>query len=237
MLSNAPDVLCFACPCLLAYFREATNLCCAHEASPYFLLEGGPCLPGLPAQNICYQATARPVPLQSGVVYTPSGSISQQHCITLTGFPHLTERNLIGLFSPANQNVSYPHTTAFLSATQQFPSVFVCCSRWPFRATKLKLRRRLFMKKLCLTWLSAQPLAKNIPEAYSYMICQVRVQVCPCNRLITHLFSSKSSNSFLAKSKAFLHAYVNTACVYCISWNTTAEIKKVEPCIAVQIEP
>ncbi len=88
VLSNAPDVLCFACPCLLAYFREATNLCCAHEASPYFLLEGGPCLPGLPAQNICYQATVRPVPLRSGVVYTPSGSISQQHCITLTGFPN-----------------------------------------------------------------------------------------------------------------------------------------------------
>lgn len=38
---NAPHVLCFACPRLLVYFREASNLCCAHEASPYFLLEGG----------------------------------------------------------------------------------------------------------------------------------------------------------------------------------------------------
>lgn len=92
MLSNALDVLCFASPCLLAYFREATNLHCAHEASPCFLLEGGPCLPSLPAQNICYQATVRPVPFQSGVVYTPSGSISQQHYITLTGFPHLFEK-------------------------------------------------------------------------------------------------------------------------------------------------
>lgn len=54
VLSHAPGVLCFACPCLLAYFREATNLHCAHEASPCFLLEGGPCLHGVPAQNICY---------------------------------------------------------------------------------------------------------------------------------------------------------------------------------------
>lgn len=113
MLSNDLDMLCFASPCLLAYFREATNLHCAHEASLCFLLEGGPCLPGRPAQNICYQATVRPVPLQNGFVYTPSGSISQQHCITLTGFPHLTERNLIRLPSPANQNVSYPHTIVF----------------------------------------------------------------------------------------------------------------------------
>lgn len=100
-------LMCFVllAPVSIAYFREVTNLCCAHEASPYFLLEGGPCLPSLPAQNICYQATARPVPLQS-VVYTPSGSISQQHCITLTDSPHLTESNMICLFSPANQNVS-----------------------------------------------------------------------------------------------------------------------------------
>lgn len=159
-------MLCFACPCLLAYFREATNLCCAHEASPYFLLEGGPCLLGLPAQNICYQATVRPVPLRSGVVYTPSGSISQQHCITLTGFPHLTERNMIGLFSPANQHVSYPHTIAFPSATQQFISVFVCCTcselfllTSSFRAAKLKLRLRLFMKKAMLDL--TQSLAEN----------------------------------------------------------------------------
>lgn len=151
MLSDAPDMLCFAFPCLLAYFREATNLCCAHEANPCvsFWKAGR-------VQNICYQATARPVPLQSGFVYTPSGSISQQHYITLTGSPHLTERNMIGLFSPANQNVSYPQL--FLSHSTM--SFSLCCIHWELyllscKATQLKLKLRLSMKKL--TWLLAQP--------------------------------------------------------------------------------
>lgn len=30
----------------------------------------------------CYQATIRPVPVENGVVYTLSGSMSQQHCVT-----------------------------------------------------------------------------------------------------------------------------------------------------------
>lgn len=111
----------------------------------------------------CYQATVRPVPLQSGVVYTPSGSVSQQHCISLAGFPHRTERNLICLFSPANQNVSYSHTIVFSQPLNSFlrslSAVFTLFSLFSLRATKLKPRLRLFMK--CLTWLSGRPLAKN----------------------------------------------------------------------------
>ncbi len=100
-------------------------------------------------------------------VYTPSGSITQQHYITLAGFPHLTERNMISLFSPANQKVSYPRTTAFLSATRQFLSFFVCCIHrelflftQPFKVTALKL---IVYEKAMLdvTCLSAQPLSKN----------------------------------------------------------------------------
>lgn len=133
-----PLLLCFACPCLLAYFREATNLHCAHEACPCFLLEGGPCLLGLPAQNICYQATVRPAPLQTGIVYTPSGFISQQHYISLAGFPHLTERNLISL------PVSYSHTMVFssppLNSFLLSQSTRIRAARNPVRLTKLKTR-------------------------------------------------------------------------------------------------
>lgn len=222
MLSDAPDMLCFAFPCLLAYFREATNLCCAHEANPCvsFWKAGR-------VQNICYQATARPVPLQSGFVYTPSGSISQQHYITLTGSPHLTERNMIGLFSPANQNASYPQ----LFLRHSTMSFSLCCIQWELhwlscKAAQVKLKLRLSMKKL--TRLLAQPLAK-IPEAYYYMSCGWRFRSVPVTCLITHLFSSKSNNSFLAQSKAFLHAYVNMACMNCINWNAWVEIKEAEP--------
>lgn len=108
VLSDVPDTLCFAFPCLLAYFREATNLCCAHEANPCvsFWKAGRVCLVSLPKIFVTKQR--RPVPLHSSFVYTPSGSISQQHCITLTGSPHLSERNMIGLLSPVSQIASNP---------------------------------------------------------------------------------------------------------------------------------
>lgn len=89
------------------------------RTAPVSSWKAEPCLPGL-AQNICYQATGRPVPLENGVVYTPSGSISQQHCITLTGFLYL-DRERFDQASVCNQPVS-------LSATQHFPTVSLLCS-------------------------------------------------------------------------------------------------------------
>lgn len=127
---------------------------------------------GLTAQNICYQATARPGRFQSGFVYTSSGSISKQHYITLTGSPHLTERNMISLFSLANQIVSYPQ----LLLSHSTMSFSLCCFHRGLylllscKATQLKVKLKLFMKSLCLISLLAQYLAK-ILEAYYYMIC------------------------------------------------------------------
>lgn len=72
---------------------------------PVFL-RGGAFFPSLPDPNICYQATARPVPLQNGVVYTPSVCSPRQHCITLlTDFPHWNKFDL----------------DCFLSSTPQLP--------------------------------------------------------------------------------------------------------------------
>lgn len=146
-------LLCFACPVSQHIFGKSLTLCCA-EASPYFLLEGGPCLPGYPAQNIVTRQRL-PFPLESGVVYTPSGSISQQHYITLTGFPHLTERNMISLFSPANQNVSYPRSFSLSHSTVSFGLCLLCSQRavltQSFESNKTETEAKSVYEKLCLT--------------------------------------------------------------------------------------
>lgn len=164
--SNAPDVLCFACPCLLAYFREVTNLHCAHEASPCFLLEGGPCLLGL-AQNTCYQATIRPVPLESGVVYTPFW----HHIPTTLHNSHRLpppNREKFDQISPP-QPTKASHTLMpqlFFRPLYSFLPHLCCILCFGSIGTaKIKLRRGLF----CLS--GQKPL-----KAHSYMIFKVVVQ-------------------------------------------------------------
>lgn len=155
------------------------------------------------------------------VLFTPlSGSISQQHCITLTGFPHLTERNLIR-FLP-HQPTKASHTLMpqlFFRPLYSFLPHLCCILCFGSIGTaKIKLRRGLF----CLS-------GQNPLKAHSYMIFKVVVQASVA---AWKLVSSKSSsNSFLAKFTVSLHTYVNMACVYCISWSTWGEIKNAEPWI------
>lgn len=65
------------------------------------------------------------------VLFTPlSGSISQQHCITLTGFPHLTERNLIRFLPPPSQPkrlILLCHSSSFGHSTVSFLIFAVFC--------------------------------------------------------------------------------------------------------------
>lgn len=151
----------------LSVFSGSTDLHWAHEAGPCSLLEGGPCLP---AQNICYQATVRPVPLRSGVVYTPSGSVSQQHCISLTqAFPTSLREIRPGI---SVQPITSHHSTAFSSYHGFFPQT-----------------RNGFLSSLSAVFPSELfPAARSnkteteatlrSPKACCYMIWQVVVQIC-----------------------------------------------------------
>lgn len=81
------------------------------------------------------------------VLFTPlSGSISQQHCITLTGFPHLTERNLIRFLPPQPTKAS--HTLMpqlFFRPLYSFLPHLCCILCFGSIGTaKIKLRRGLF---------------------------------------------------------------------------------------------
>lgn len=183
MLSNAPDVLCFACPCLLVYFREVTNLHCAHEASPCFLLEGGPCLLGL-AQNTCYQATIRPVPLQSSVVYTPFWLHipTTLHNSRRLPPPHREKSDQSPLPQPTKATCTLMPRLFSRPLNSFLPRLHCVLSPSAIGATEIKLRRGLFMRKLCLISFWVKP-----PEAHSYMICEVGVQACFCGCFKTHV--------------------------------------------------